>query len=282
MPDVRDLTDATKHPFGEFKPVGLARLLLALSRNAPTARGYLRRLIGNHLNRHQRPCYDVEVEVTRFRLFPRDDHGARMLLLKGRGSPKEHDFIRRSLANGGTLVDAGAHIGTMSLPQARTRGVRIVAIEPNPVALARLRFNIVANDLSNVTVVAAALSDVDGMIDFDADPSNIAESAVGRGEGERIKVPSRTLASILQSEGVADFTSLKIDIQFLEDRALLPFFEDAERSRWPRHVLIESIRNLNNEPRVIGVMKDRGYREVLRTHQNVGLSLVDGHADGMV
>jgi FkbM family methyltransferase len=196
-----------------------------------------------------------------------------MMLLKGMKSLREMSFLRRALASGGTLVDAGAHIGTLCLPFAKMPGVRIVAVEPNPTALTRLRFNIAANGFANIRVVPAALGDEDGTIVFGSDAENIAESAIGRSEGEQIEVPLLRLETVLDREGVDEVTALKLDIQFYEDRTMLPFFRDVDRHRWPRHVLIESIRHLNDDPKTITRMKELGYREIFRTHQNVALSL---------
>jgi FkbM family methyltransferase len=261
-------------PFGTYAPSGFARFLMGLARKTPVFGGFVRKLAWRALAASGRPCYDIERNGARFRAYPHDDAVARHLLLKRHaGSPLDRKFFAAALAGGGTLVDAGAHIGTMSLPYARLPGVSVLAIEPNPTALARLRYNIAANGLSNVTVAPVALSDRDGTVRFGADPHNIGESEIGRPTATQFDVPSRTLRSVLAEAGITGIAALKLDIQFQEDAVMLPFFAEADRSLWPRHVLIESIDNLEREPAAIGLMKAKGYREVHRTHQNVALSL---------
>ena len=218
-------------------------------------------------------CYDVVADGVRYRLFPHDDRIAKRALLKGPwNSRQELTFLRGTLASGGTMIDAGAHVGTTCLPFARMADVSVFAVEPHPVALERLRYNIAANEFSNVTVVPVALSDRDGAVRFGADMGNISESAVARETGDQIEVRSMRLASLLQEQEIKTVTTLKMDIERHEDRVLLPFFAEAERRLWPRHVLIEFIANRGSDPECVAVMKSLGFQEVLRTAQNVGLS----------
>lgn len=67
----------------------------------------------------------------------------------------------------GTLVDAGAHDGLLTLPFARLPGSRVVAFEPLPPAFARLRAALVAafgTPPAHVACHAAALGDHAGEV----------------------------------------------------------------------------------------------------------------------
>lgn len=76
-----------------------------------------------------------------------------------------HRLVLDLLGPGTVLVDAGAHIGTLSTPAA-ARGATVVAVEPNPVNAALLRSNTAGQD---VTVVEAALGAIPGTVSFLAD-----------------------------------------------------------------------------------------------------------------
>ena len=50
----------------------------------------------------------------------------------------------------------------------------------------------------------------------------------------------RTLLGLLREHGFERVDALKVDIEGAEDLALLPFFEQAPRTLWPRLVFIEN------------------------------------------
>lgn len=72
--------------------------------------------------------------------------------------------VRSVLRPGMTCVDAGAHIGYMTLLMAQEvgKGGWVFAFEPSPVNCERLRTNIALNDIENTTVVQAFVSSTNG------------------------------------------------------------------------------------------------------------------------
>ena len=76
-----------------------------------------------------------------------------------------HRLVLDLVGPGALLVDAGAHIGTLSAA-AGARGATVVAVEPNPVNAALLRANTAPYD---VTVVEAVLGQTAGTVSFLAD-----------------------------------------------------------------------------------------------------------------
>ena len=74
-------------------------------------------------------------------------------------------MLKKTLNGTGTLLDIGAHIGTIALPVAAT-GSRVVAIEMNPANCLRLIHGAIVNRLRNFWVVPFAASDFDGIAAF--------------------------------------------------------------------------------------------------------------------
>jgi FkbM family methyltransferase len=262
-------------PFGTFAPQGMARLLIAASRSTFLGHAEPRKLIWRALQRRHERCFDVSAHGAHMRLHPFDSSLERVLLLRPQKyCPEEFAFLRRSLAPGMTLIDAGANVGAMSLPFADLPGVEIVAVEASPVALARLAFNVAANGCKNVRIAPVALSDADGVVSFVSDARDLKLSAVDRdqAQGHGSIVPATTFASLLSKYDIGRPYVLKIDVEGHEDRVLLPFFAGHQPDDWPRHVLIEAIER-QGIPECIGFMLAHGYRKVLATKQNVGLSL---------
>jgi FkbM family methyltransferase len=220
-------------------------------------------------------CFDVLFGDVRMRLHPLDSSLERVLLLRPQKCyPAELAFLRAALSAGGTLIDAGANVGAMSLPFASMPGVEIIAVEASPAALARLTFNIAANGFSNIRVAPVALSDADGTVRFFSDARDLKLSGIGGtgNAGSEVEVAAKTFATLLHEERVDGPYVLKIDIERHEDRVLLPFFSSEPKSRWPRHVLIETIVR-EGIPDCVSFMLANGYRKTLETPQNTGLTL---------
>ncbi len=59
------------------------------------------------------------------------------------------------LPQGGVFLDVGAHVGHYAL-RAAAKASLVIAVEPNPATAARLRLNIILNDIGNIRVVEMA------------------------------------------------------------------------------------------------------------------------------
>lgn len=263
-------------PFGTYAPSGLTRLLIDASRHTPLGHAETRRFIWNFVRKRQ-DQFDLGVGSALMRLHPSDSSLERVLLLRPQKyCPGEIAFLRRTLRSGGTLVDAGANIGAFSLPMAALPGVEVISVEANPVALARLRFNIAASGYGNVKVVPVALAGADGVVSFFVHGSNIGLSGIGQAwaEGEQIEVTARTFASVLSDAAVRSPYVLKIDVERHEDIVLMPFFQSTPKAQWPRHLLIETIKN-QGVPDCVAFLLSNGYRKSFESRQNTGLSDID-------
>ncbi|HWR68459.1 MAG TPA: FkbM family methyltransferase [Desulfomonilia bacterium] len=73
-------------------------------------------------------------------------------------------LIKRIVRDGDVCLDIGANIGSLTLIMAHAAGStgRVVAVEPNPHIVQRLKANIDLNRLVNCTVIQAAVSDTPG------------------------------------------------------------------------------------------------------------------------
>ena len=121
---------------------------------------------------------------------------------------------------------------------------------------------------------AAAVGPADGELMIEADDDNFGASHVVSGVPSRdaIKVPSLRLMRILIEAGAAGVDALKIDIEGFEDRALIPFFQEASPVLWPRAVVIEHLSRDEWQQDCIADMVARGYREAGRTRSNTLLT----------
>lgn len=142
--------------------------------------------------------------------------------------PEEPDAIDGYLVEGkpnaGAVVyDIGANTGvtTYHLSQLVGPTGRVVAFEPDPTSYEMLGRNVLRHRLENVTTVQAAVSDRDGVAEFNADATLGAtlSAVVNRnGKTRTAEVPTITLASAFNAYGVPSF--IKMDIEGAEIEAL--------------------------------------------------------------
>lgn len=210
------------------------------------------------------------------RLFPLDNSVERALLMRpSKVYPRDLVFLRKAVGRVPILIDVGANIGAMSLPLARMPGVQIIAVDAGPVALSRLRFNVAANQLGNFRIDGSALSDTNSTISFFANSRDLKLSGIGAKDvaGETINVQCKTMTALLSEHEITQPFVLKIDVEFHEDKVLMPFFSSTPQERWPAHVLIEAMEK-EALPQCVQFMLANSYRKTFATRQNTGLSRV--------
>ena len=113
---------------------------------------------------------------------------------------------QQRLSPGDLFIDVGANVGTYTL-WAGDLGAEVIAIEPGPSAVERLRRNIALNDFP-ITVIESAATDHCGTVRIDPGQDTIAHIGEGRYEVEAV-----TLDSIIGGRRVA---GMKIDVEGAE------------------------------------------------------------------
>lgn len=114
------------------------------------------------------------------------------------------------------LLDIGAHRGLYAVALANDFR-RVLAVEADPELSASLRTNLARNDLSNVRVVEAAISDRLGVASFyrNLDSSLMGSLEQDFAEGHRrdaITVETLTIERLVETEGIDRFV-VKIDVE---------------------------------------------------------------------
>lgn len=116
------------------------------------------------------------------------------------------------LGEGTTALDVGANIGLFTIPlalSARERGARVIAFEPVPANLERLRAGLAANGLDEVvTVMPFALGAARGRLRLAPEAGALGGNAGRSTEG--IDVELRTLDEL---DGLGACTFVKIDVE---------------------------------------------------------------------
>lgn len=123
--------------------------------------------------------------------------------------PKEGDIV----------VDVGAGIGEETIIFSKWVGAsgRVISIEAHPATFAALESAVAASGLANVTPVQCAISDADGEISIDTGDHHVASSVM---TGGNLKVPARSLDSLLAELGVTRVDFIKMNIEGAETLAM--------------------------------------------------------------
>lgn len=177
------------------------------------------------------------VRGMRLKLNPRTEHA----WLVGTYEPELDGCLPALVAPGMVVYDIGANVGFFVLAFARLVGPtgQVVAFEPSPRPLARLRENVALNSLDNVQVVASALSDVEGTVVFSLGPSDsqgrLGDLRAERADDVRIEVPCLTVDGYVRRGGLPP-NVVKIDVEHAEGRVLRGMSETLRKHR-PRLVI---------------------------------------------
>lgn len=136
-------------------------------------------------------------------------------------------FMASLLRPGDVYVDVGAHVGCHVLHAAALVGPagEVVAVEPNPSSVARLRRNLALNDLHDrVRVIERAASDRrgDAALFFSDDPNNSGGASLGgqASPTSSIAVQCDTLDTLIPDDLVRRTALIKLDVEGHEPRAL--------------------------------------------------------------
>ena len=209
---------------------------------------------------------DAEVLGQRMRLHPSGNAGEKRLLISPQYfDPEELALLGQMATPDFAFVDIGANVGTYTLFVANRAGPqsRILAVEPHPIARERLLCNLALNGIDWVMVAPVAISDSARELELHLDARNIGSTSakagqVGSPTGESFRVAAVTLESLLLKHGFDHIDALKIDIEGVEDVALVPFFKTASPRLYPRTIIIEDNREAWSQD-LFWLLEAKGY-----------------------
>lgn len=270
----------TESPFGTYKAVGLVRSAWRLADRHDLSRG-ARRRVRALVSKVFKGPYDTEVEGLRFRIYPSQNYDDRKILAKGRLPERaEHKLLRPYLNDNTVFVDVGANIGSYTL-FAASCGAEVLAVEANPDTAAKLRFNVMANDMTKVALAEVAIGDCETTLSLWHEPSNcgfatlVEDLTTGEwaGDWSPKDVKVRPLADVISDHGLARIDVLKIDVEGFEDRVVLPYLRSEQKSAWPRVIMIETNCRPHWAEDCTSELETLGYRAAGATEDNTVFEL---------
>jgi FkbM family methyltransferase len=251
-----------------------AGAVLSTLQRLPTAS--LRATSSRHIARPLLARLDATVEIRvaeGFRMFVKTSEPmGRVLAASGSWEPHVRSALRACLSAGDVCVDVGANIGYDALLAGALVGKegRVFAIEPSPATHRQLVRNIELNGAANVVALRVAAGAEDGEVVLRDHPEGQSvRSSVSSTEaaGENgLRVPARTLASIVPREELPRLRVVKIDVEGYEVevlRGLAPLFELGARPA----VVVELHRGVVQE--AVALLRDLGAQYGMRLYKLV-------------
>lgn len=189
---------------------------------------------------------------------------------------KELSELTKALPEDGVFVDIGANVGLYTLFAAKklTENGTILAFEPNPSTLERLKINLQANRYSyqswpKLHVLNIGVSNKNGEEILQIDENNLGACSIAKsGQSDHVeKIHCRLLVDVLKEYDISKIDVLKIDIEGAEDVALAPFIGSADDSLLPGLIIIENSDHLWSVD-LFGMLLEKGYRRIVKTRLN--------------
>jgi FkbM family methyltransferase len=262
------MVDTSNHsvPFGHYTASALQSRLMSLGHAMPKtwAGRRVTSLIRSFLKRWSQHPIDAVRLGSRMRLHPQGNASEKRLMTSPQFfDPAELRVLESVLTPSFVFFDIGANVGAYTLFVANRvgRSATVVAVEPHPGALARLRCNLDLNGLDWVRVAPVALAERAGTLSLYVNDRNIGSSTANperESTGKAIEVECRTLIELVEAEGVGRIDACKVDVEGAEDRVLVPFFAAAPPETWPRLLIIENNREAWSQD-LLGMLERLGY-----------------------
>jgi FkbM family methyltransferase len=202
----------------------------------------------------------------------------------GRNEVKEINFIKNNSPDKSVFIDIGSNMGlytqNIAFLNSLNREIKIISIEPNPINVDRLKKNIALlkskikniNNLVKVVQCAVGKDNYKKKLDFS---NGLANGYIpsNKSINNTIRVNCKKLYDIIKEENIKYITNLKIDIEGYEDRALIPFFNTAKKSLFPKNILLEHSSSKFWEKDLIKFLIKKGYKVVFKNKSNLALTL---------
>lgn len=257
--------------WGEHSPTHgsiLLRLLIALG----FGRGAVREKILKTWRKKFGNIVDINVRNINYRLNIEDNVTDCKILASSVAYDKKEISFLQNACKGGVFVDIGANIGYYTLSIAKTEASRVIAIEPNPSALKRLYFNVAINERlkSKISIVPFGVGEK-GEFDLHL-CDNLGGASLHRNlfetAGKKIKIQTIPLLDILTQQDIQEIDGMKIDIEGMEERALVPFLKNAPSRMLPKYIVLEDDHKHMWKIDLNRMLSHLGYTALSRTGAN--------------
>lgn len=268
--------------WGAYAPSGMRKFLLSFIRLGLSHGGIKKILQKIWFSGADKAPVDIDYSGVKFRLQPWDNVVERKILFGSkRRDWKEIEFLAAHLNRDSVFLDIGANIGYYACMLAASGVRHVIAVEPHPVTQGRLKFNIEANQFQDqVTIAPFALGNAAGEVLLTTQGGDLGSSSVCNTSNNasiaHYTVEMMSLQGMCEKLNISRIDAAKIDIEGLEDKVLIPFFDSAPPSLWPHYIVIEHAHSVDWGNDLFAKIDQCGYKARIRTRANTIYQLKQG------
>ncbi len=177
--------------------------------------------------------HTLDVNGYKLTTIPNDTGISKELLKFRKHEPATTEIVSKALKKGMVCLDIGSNIGYYACLENKSVGKegRVIAIEPTPLTYQYLKRNI-ENQNGNAQTFNIACADKDGTINFAIVPGSNFCRVISEGQPtppeakEIIKIPCKTVDSLVKELSLDKLDFLRMDIEGYEDK----LFEGAKKT----------------------------------------------------
>lgn len=249
----KKISNDIESEFGSYKPSFLQQKILNISYKLPygnkfinwTGKSIASLLKGIFLKFYSYQVVDGVIHDMKWRLYLSGNFCERKFFF----APQYYDvtelkYMHEYLPKGGVFIDIGANVGIYSLHAAKilSENGKVLSFEPNPFVLERFNYNLSVNEFTDrVITEQIGISDSKGEFELNLGEGNLGQSSlIIKRDGDVINIKCDRLINILQKYSIEKIDGLKIDIEGAEDKALIPFLNEAPKAMLPKFIIIEN------------------------------------------
>ena len=218
---------------------------------------------------------DINYHGINLRIRPFDNTiESRILFSSKFREKKEIEAIKKHVNQSTLFLDIGANSGYYSIWVASFGARKVVSFDPNPDMIARIQENSKINNFENTIQTSGyALGDTDDVVTLQIATLEAGLSAITKSieHDKEIEVRQLTLQSAMRELSESKPDIIKIDVEGMEDKVLLPYLRNLKPEHFPNLIIIEDNEN-DWEENVVDWLLSNGYRKTDATRGNLILS----------
>ncbi len=171
-----------------------------------------------------KPYFEFEAAGLKFMGDRRDRYAVGIARMPSYEDATVGHILESLATHPGAYLDIGTNMGVVAALVASQTDQMVVAVEPDPETARRAACAFAMNGLRNVTLFNGAVGEADGELEFfhvpgSSDAATLSAATSGSG-AVAIKVPVRSVDSLVESLGIEKVGFLKIDVEGFEPQAV--------------------------------------------------------------
>jgi len=261
-----------KSQFGSYKPNRVVAFIINITRSLGSKwiskrLIFILRRIAIYFSKQ---CLDTALFDSSLRLYTKGNVSEKRALFSPQiFEEEERNFIASQASDNSIFIDIGANVGLYSFSVSQKyklfENTKIFSLEPHPDLFKRLLYNQNLNSHLPIFPKRIAIMDKRGEFFLNTPEENLGQGKIS--QKGKLKVEGLPLRGFTENEGIKRISAIKIDVEGNEEKVLIPFIVEENRSLFPDIFVIENNKDLWKTD-LIGSIIAKGFSVEMKTRMN--------------